>query len=57
MPLLRRGTKSSLFTDDLRDKDSGKIECGNAHFKALAVRDSPGEFIQASNTDDLMKKC
>ena len=30
-------TKSSLFTDDLRDKESAKIECGKAHFKALAV--------------------
>ena len=29
-------TKSSLFTDDLRDKEGAKIECGKAHFKALA---------------------
>lgn len=25
-------TKSSLFTDDLRDRESGKIKCGEAHF-------------------------
>ena len=34
-------TKSSLFTDDLRDKESAKIECGKAHFKALAVGERP----------------
>ena len=50
-------TKSSLFTDDLRDKESAKIECGKAHFKALAVGDNPAEFIQARNIDDLMAKC
>jgi type III restriction enzyme len=50
-------TKSSLFTDDLRDKESAKIECGKAHFKALAVAESPAEFIQARNIDDLMAKC
>ena len=50
-------TKSSLFTDDLRDKESAKIECGKAHFKALAVGESPAEFIKARNIDDLMAKC
>jgi type III restriction enzyme len=50
-------TKSSLFTDDLRDKERAKIECGKAHFKALAVGESPAEFIQARNIDDLMARC
>jgi type III restriction enzyme len=50
-------TKSSLFTDDLRDKESAKIECGKAHFKALAVGENPAQFIQARNIDDLMAKC
>jgi len=49
-------TKSSLFTDDLRDKESAKIECGKAHFKALATGTRPAEFIQARNIDDLMAK-
>ena len=49
-------TKSSLFTDDLRDKESAKIECSKAHFEALAVGESPAEFIQARNIDDLMAK-
>lgn len=50
-------TKSSLFTDDLRDKESAKIECGKAHFKALAVGESPAQFIRARNIGDLMAKC
>jgi len=50
-------TKSSLFIDELREKESAKIECGKAHFKALAVGESPAEFIQARNIDDLMAKC
>lgn len=49
-------TKSSLFTDDLRDKESAKIECGKAHFKALAVGEKPAEFITARNIDDLMAR-
>jgi type III restriction enzyme len=47
-------TKSSLFTDDLRDKESAKIECGKAHFKALATGENPAQFITARNIDDLM---
>ena len=49
-------TKSSLFTDDLRDKESAKIECGKAHFKALAVGEDPAKFIQARNIGDLMAR-
>jgi type III restriction enzyme len=47
-------TKSSLFTDDLRDKEGAKIACGKAHFKALAVGENPAKFIQARNIGDLM---
>jgi restriction endonuclease len=50
-------TKSSLFTEDLRGKESAKIECGKAHFKALAVGESPAQFIQVTGIDDLMAKC
>jgi restriction endonuclease len=34
-------TKSSLFASDLRNAESAKIECGRAHFKALAVGENP----------------
>ncbi len=50
-------TKSSLFTDDLRDKESAKIKCGKAHFAALTVGENPVHYIQASNLDDLMAHC
>jgi len=49
-------TKSSLFTDDLRDKESAKIECGRAHFKALAVGDNPAHYEVARSVDDLLTK-
>lgn len=48
-------TKSSLFLDDLRDKESAKIQCGKAHFEALAEGDSQSaKFVQARDIDDLM---
>jgi len=49
-------TKSSLFTDDLRDKESSKIACGREHFQALAVGENPARFITARNIDDVMAK-
>ena len=47
-------TKSSLFVDDLRDKESAKIECGRAHFKALAIGENPARYIVARSADDLL---
>ncbi len=51
-------TKSSLFTDDLRDKESAKIKCGNAHFKELAIHNSPsGKFIVATKVEEMLSRC
>lgn len=48
-------TKHSLFTDDLRDRESGKIKCGEAHFAELAQYNSPAaRFIKATKIGDLM---
>jgi type III restriction enzyme len=47
-------TKASLFTDDLRDTESAKIECGKAHFSALADGESPARYIVARSLDDVM---
>ena len=47
-------TKSSLFTDDLRNKESAKIECGKAHFKALAVGENPARYVVARSVSDVM---
>ena len=49
-------TKSSLFTDDLRDKESAKIECGRAHFKALSVGDNPARYEVVTKLDELMAR-
>lgn len=48
-------TKSSLFTDDLRDVESGKIRCGKAHFDALraTVKQPFAQFVPAKNLNDV----
>lgn len=48
-------TKSSLFTDDLREKESAKIACGKAHFEALAVGNNPAQFKKVSRVADLLE--
>ena len=47
-------TKSGLFTDDLRDKERAKIECGKAHFNALVVRERPARYTVARTVDDVL---
>lgn len=47
-------TKSSLFTDDLRDKESAKIECGKAHFAALGTGENPARYVVARSVGDLL---
>jgi len=47
-------TKSSLFTDDLRDKESAKIECGKAHFQSLAAGENPARYVVARSVNDVL---
>lgn len=47
-------TKSSLFTEDLRDKESAKIECGRAHFDTLAMGDNPAKYLVATKFEELV---
>jgi type III restriction enzyme len=49
-------TKGSLFVDDLRDIEAGKIACGEAHFSALASGPNPARYIKAKTIDDLMNE-
>jgi type III restriction enzyme len=49
-------TKSGLFKGDLRDREWAKIECGKAHFNALAVGENPAQFVTSWNIDDLMSR-
>lgn len=46
-------TKSSLFEDDLRDREGAKIDCGKAHFKALETGPDSAKFVQATKLNDL----
>lgn len=47
-------TKSSLLSDDYRKKEFGKIKCGEAHFKALAVGENPAKYVVARSLDDVL---
>ena len=46
-------TKDGLYLDDLRDKESAKIECGKAHFQALRLGESPAQYKVARTLEDL----
>ena len=46
-------TKSSLLTDDLRNAERAKIECGKAHFKALGVKENPARYVVARSLADV----
>jgi len=37
------------------DMESAKINCGKAHFKALASGDNPAFFIPARSLDDVFE--
>ena len=51
-------TKSSLFTDDLRDKESAKIKCGEAHFAALGEGlEKPAKYVKAKKLADVLSHC
>lgn len=47
-------TKSGLFTDDLRNKERAKIECGKAHFKALADIENPAHYVVARDLNEVL---
>jgi len=47
-------TKSSLFTDDLRDKEGAKIKCGQVHFESLGVAENPARYVVARNINDVL---
>ncbi|MDP2619669.1 MAG: DEAD/DEAH box helicase family protein [Hyphomicrobiales bacterium] len=50
-------TKSDLFKADLRDKERAKIDCGKAHFAALAVGENPAKYRVERNLDELLANC
>lgn len=48
-------TKGKTEELDLRGSEYGKIQCGKQHFKSIAVREQPAEYIAATSVDDLMR--
>jgi type III restriction enzyme len=50
-------TKGSLYADDLRAQEGGKIACGGAHFAALHVSESPAEYMVANSLQDVLARC
>ena len=44
----------AFFDDDLRDRESAKVQFGKTHFEAVAVGEDPAEFIMVRKIDDLM---
>ena len=49
-------TKGSLFDDELRDREGGKIKCGAAHFTALASDTNAARYRVARTLDDVLAK-
>ncbi len=47
-------TKASTLLDDLRLTETAKIECGKAHFKALAIREDSARYEVAASVDELL---
>jgi len=47
-------TKSSLFIDELREREKAKVACGQAHFQALAIGENPARFVKASTVEDML---
>lgn len=49
-------TKSSLFSDDLRDRESAKIRCGAAHFQALADGEKPAIYGKFADVEGMLNQ-
>lgn len=49
-------TKGGLFTDALRPIEEGKINCGRAHFQALAVEESPAQYVVERTVEGLLSR-
>ena len=49
-------TKSSVWFDDLRHHEGGKIACAKEHFKEIAsINNNPAKYIPARNVGDVLK--
>jgi type III restriction enzyme len=49
-------TKGDLLNGALRPIESRKIDCGEAHFEALAVEESPAQYVVDRTVDGLLSR-
>jgi len=47
-------TKGSLWWDDLRHSEGGKIGCAKEHFKAIAIEANPAKYVKAKQLSDVI---
>jgi type III restriction enzyme len=48
-------TKSSLFAEDLRDREWTRVECGKAHFATIASGENLAHYLVARSFDALLQ--
>jgi type III restriction enzyme len=49
-------TKGSALGEDMRNVERAKIECGQAHFRALGVREAPARYVVTDTLDNLLTR-
>lgn len=49
-------TKGTLFTGDIRETESAKIQCGKQHFRALEIDADSANFVTAVSVDDFLAR-
>jgi type III restriction enzyme len=49
-----KNPSSLLLTDGLRDSERKKIDCGKAHFRALAVGNDPATYLVARSLEEVL---
>ena len=54
LPMAIADLVAEAFDDDLRDLESGKIKCGAAHFRALAMGENPVIYGKFRDVDGLL---
>ncbi|MFZ4580853.1 MAG: restriction endonuclease subunit R, partial [Myxococcota bacterium] len=48
-------TKSTLFLEELRESEQGKIRCGAAHFDALRTDFESAKYVRATTLDEVLQ--
>jgi type III restriction enzyme len=49
-------TKGKVLGNVLRPEEAGKIDCGRAHFRALAIGEAPAEYVVERTVEGLLSR-